>query len=165
MHVENVTLAKNCEVLDLGNSAFRTYLICNCLLVLKMLGLIALTVRHRMKHKVFISEEDTKMGVGGTVGSHPDVDRVRRAFANDLETIPAFMFVSLYYLFTSTPKWIVHLLYYLFVLARIGHSIVYAIKVVKQPARAVCFLISYFILIYLTLHTLFYAIFAKHGLK
>ncbi|XP_066244946.1 prostaglandin E synthase-like [Euwallacea similis] len=143
-------------VLSINNPQFATYLIVSSLLVLKMCGLILLTIFQRYKNKVFISEEDMKMRPGATTEAHPDVERVRRAFQNDLENIPAFLFMALVYLFIEVPDWVVHFLFYLFLIARTLHSIVYAIYVVPQPARAICFMLGLAINGYLSFHVLIY---------
>nr|AVT42177.1 microsomal glutathione S-transferase 3 [Lissorhoptrus oryzophilus] len=152
------------EVLSLTNHKFATYLVVSSLLILKMMALTILTIQQRFKHKVVISEEDAKAN-GGTVGNHPDVDRVRRAFQNDLENIPAFLIISLAYLFVNPPGWVVHILYYLFLLVRIGHTIVYAVYIVRQPARGICFFIGFLIIMYMSLHVLFYGLISGYGKK
>ncbi|ENN74663.1 prostaglandin E synthase [Dendroctonus ponderosae] len=163
--LSNIT-SKNGEVvgvLTINNPQFATYLIVASLLILKMYGLILLTIFHRQKNKVFISEEDTKMrGDGGSVGTHPDVERVRRAFQNDLENIPAFLFISLAYLFVGVANWAVHLLFYLFLIARTLHSLVYALYVIPQPARAICFCLGLLINCYLSFHVLVYGFFTGY---
>ncbi|XP_066140038.1 prostaglandin E synthase-like [Euwallacea fornicatus] len=143
-------------VLSINNPQFATYLIVSSLLILKMCGLTLLTIFQRYKNKVFISEEDMKMRPGATVETHPDVERVRRAFQNDLENIPAFLFIALAYLFIQVPDWVVHFLFYLFLIARTMHSIVYAIYVVPQPARAICFVLGLTVIGYLSFHVLIY---------
>ncbi|KAF7278540.1 hypothetical protein GWI33_008244 [Rhynchophorus ferrugineus] len=129
--------------------------------VLKMMSLILLTIFYRMKTKVCISEEDSTIN-GATVGSHPDVERVRRAFQNDLETIPAFMIMSFFYLWVPVPDWVVHVLYYLFLVSRTLHSFVYAVYVIRQPSRAICFLIAFLILIYISVHVAIYGFIAGY---
>ncbi|XP_030763126.1 microsomal glutathione S-transferase 1-like [Sitophilus oryzae] len=140
-------------VTSLENPKFVTYMIVCALLVLKMWWLTVLTVMKRMKHKVVMNEEDTKVD-GFTVGSHSDVERVQRAFQNDLENIPAFLFIALAYLWVSVPSWVVHFLYYLFFIARLGHSIVYAVVPIGPPTRCICFVIGFFIVTYMSLHVL-----------
>nr|AVT42179.1 microsomal glutathione S-transferase 4 [Lissorhoptrus oryzophilus] len=146
------------QILTLQNPQFATYLIVSALLILKMNALILLTIYHRMKNKVVISPEDAQFKEGTVVGSHPDVDRVRRAFQNDLENIPAFLVIGLLYLWVSSPDWAVHTLYYLFFLARLGHTLVYAVYVVPQPSRAICFFLGFLILEYMCCHVVVYAI-------
>lgn len=61
------------------------------------------------------------------------------------------------YLFVGVPDWAVHFLFYLFLLARTMHSIVYAVYVIPQPARAICFLLGFAVIGYLSFHVLIYA--------
>ncbi|XP_030753444.1 microsomal glutathione S-transferase 1-like [Sitophilus oryzae] len=146
----------NTVILSLENPTFSTYLIVSSLLVLKMMGLIVLTIYHRITKKIFISEEDTAMS-GGTVGSDQDIDRVKRALQNDLENIPAFLAISLAYLWVPVPDWAVHILYYAFLILRSLHSFVYAVYVIPQPTRALCFVLSFAILGYMCSHVFVYA--------
>ncbi|KAF7278541.1 hypothetical protein GWI33_008245 [Rhynchophorus ferrugineus] len=118
-----------------------------------MWWLTILTIIKRFKHKVVLNDEDAKTA-NATVGSHPAVERVRRAFQNDLENIPAFLFIGLVYLFVPAPNWLIHLLYYTYLLARIGHSIVYAVYILPQPSRGICFGLSFIIVLYMSLHVL-----------
>jgi len=148
-------------ILSINNNQFATYLIVTSLLILKMFGLTLLTIFHRQKNKVFISEEDANIR-GGTVESHPDVERVRRAYQNDLENIPAFMVISLAYLFIGVPDWVVHFLFYLFLIARTLHSFVYAVYVIPQPARGICFAIGSGIISYMSIHVLIYGFFTGY---
>ncbi|KAL1512653.1 hypothetical protein ABEB36_002212 [Hypothenemus hampei] len=145
-------------VLSIKNPQFATYLIVASLLLLKMSALTLLTIFHRQKNRVFSNEEDTKMR-GGTVGINDDVERVRRAFQNDLENIPTFLFIGLLYLFVQVPDWVVYFLFYLFLLARTAHSIVYAVYVIPQPARALSFLLGFFVILYMSIHVLIHGFF------
>ncbi|XP_050300074.1 prostaglandin E synthase-like [Anthonomus grandis grandis] len=156
-----VNLQAEFGVLSIKNPQFCTYLIVTSLLILKMCGLTLLTIFHRQKNKTFISEEDTKMR-GGTVESNPDVERVRRAFLNDLENIPAFLIIGLAYLFVGVPNWVVHMLFYLFLIARVCHSFVYAVYVIPQPARAICFVLGFAIIGYMSIHVLIYGFFTGY---
>ncbi|CAG9760287.1 unnamed protein product [Ceutorhynchus assimilis] len=149
------------SILSIENPQFSTYLIVASLLVLKMCFLTLLTIFQRQKNKVFISEEDTKV-FPGTVGANPDVERVRRAFQNDLENIPAFLFISFAYLFVGVPNWVVHFIFYLFLIARTLHSFVYAVYVIPQPARAICFIVGFFIIGYLSGHVLVYGVYSGY---
>ncbi|XP_060529966.1 microsomal glutathione S-transferase 1-like isoform X2 [Cylas formicarius] len=152
MQTNNGTSAN--DILSLDNPAFCTYVICCCLLILKMMGLVLLTIFHRQTNKVGISEEDARFGM--EVALHPNVERTRRAFLNDLENIPAFLFLSFAYLWTRPISTLVHVVYYAFLVARALHSFVYAVYVVPQPARAICFAIGFIINGYLAAHTAIY---------
>lgn len=69
-----------------------------------------------------------------------DVERVRRAHRNDLENCLPFMAIAFLYTFTNPDAFIAINLIRAAVLARIGHTLFYAIMPM-QPWRA----ISYFV--------------------
>jgi uncharacterized MAPEG superfamily protein len=56
----------------------------------------------------------------------PAVERSRRMQRNDLESIPAFLAAGLLLITAAPPYWIAVLLFGLFVLARLAHSLSYA---------------------------------------
>jgi len=66
------------------------------------------------------------------------VERVRRNHLNDLENIPAFLFLALLYVATQPSPWAALLHFRLFAGSRILHTLVYQLAV-PQPARALCF--------------------------
>lgn len=142
--------------LTLDDTKFATYMIVSSLLVLKTMCLIVLTIYHRIRKNIHISEEDIGLS-GGTVELDPEIERVRRSVQNDLENIPAFLVISFVYLWVPVPAWTVQVLYYTFLVFRVLHSIVYAIYVVPQPARGLCFAIPFAILFYMCCHVFVYA--------
>lgn len=81
---------------------------------------------------------------------------VSSAHRNDLENIlPAFLIGFLYVLIDPTPL-SACLLFKVGAIARIIHTIVYAVVVVPQPARALTWAIHYFITIYMGVSVFFY---------
>lgn len=74
-----------------------------------------------------------------------------RAHLNDLENIPIFIVICTVYLLTNPSLSLAANLIRIFTLARIAHTLVYAVVVVPQPARTVSFGIGYFITIYMAL--------------
>ncbi|XP_018563342.1 prostaglandin E synthase-like [Anoplophora glabripennis] len=144
------------DVISIENPAFCSYLICVCLLTLKMLGVTFLTILQRMKTKTFISSEDAAWK-GGEVNINENVERPRRAYQNDLETIPIFCIVSLGYLWTSPPLWLVNVLFLVYLVTRACHTFVYAIYVVRQPTRAILWAIGVVLLAYMSIHTALFA--------
>ncbi|KAJ3642964.1 hypothetical protein Zmor_025709 [Zophobas morio] len=141
------------EVLSLKNPSFCAYMVCSCILVIKMIAVALLTAYKRKVHKVYLSPEDVKTNTG-QIDTHDDVERVRRAHLNDLENIPLFWTTAFVFLFAKPPVWLACLMFFTFVIARIGHTIVYAVYVVRQPARAVCFLTGLVITLYMALHAM-----------
>nr|BAN20983.1 microsomal glutathione s-transferase [Riptortus pedestris] len=138
------------DLMSLDNAVFRAYLFYSAVLILKMLLMAPLTARWRYAKKIFISPEDTKLAKGGKSGiQDPDIERVRRAHLNDLENIPIFFVAAFGYLMTNPAPFIAIMLMRLFTLARIAHTIVYAVIVIPQPARAIAWFLGYFITIYM----------------
>ncbi|XP_054286255.1 microsomal glutathione S-transferase 1-like isoform X2 [Macrosteles quadrilineatus] len=110
-----------------------------CILMFKMLMMSLLTFYQRYRTKAFISPEDAAAFKGEVKTEDPDVERVRRAHLNDLENIPIFLVTGLLFVM-SDPDVVVALMFFrLYTLARFAHTFVYAIYVVRQPARAIAF--------------------------
>lgn len=84
----------------------------------------------------------------------PDIERVRRAHLNDLENIPAFIVAAWLFLITNPPAWLAINLFRAFTLGRILHTIVYAVFVVPQPARALSWGVGYGVTGYMLVHSL-----------
>ena len=70
-----------------------------------------------------------------------DVERVRRAHQNDIENIVPFLILGYLYIFTNPELSTALLLFRVFVVARILHTIVY-INTIPQPARKYTFLVG-----------------------
>jgi len=118
----------------------------SAILVLKMMGMSVLTGIQRFRKKAFISPEDAAAFKGEVKLEDPDVERVRRAHLNDLENIPIFLVTSLVFVLTD-PDVVVALMFFrLYTLARLVHTFVYAIYVVRQPTRAIAFGVGQLIL-------------------
>uniref|UniRef100_T1HCK9 Microsomal glutathione S-transferase 1 n=1 Tax=Rhodnius prolixus TaxID=13249 RepID=T1HCK9_RHOPR len=103
-----------------------------------------LTGRLRFSKGIFASPEDCVLRPKSrVVKDDPDIERVRRAHLNDLENIPIYFIASLAYLLTEPNAWLAINLMRAFTFARIAHSLVYAVVVVPQPARAIAWGIGY----------------------
>ena len=75
--------------------------------------------------------------------SDDDIERIRRAHMNDMENIYPFLVIGLLYAALSTQEdKHASLHFYIFTLFRFVHTFVY-VNAVKQPARAICFLINW----------------------
>nr|XP_034841145.1 microsomal glutathione S-transferase 1-like [Maniola hyperantus] len=129
----------------IADPAVQSYIIYSSVLALKVLGMSVLTGMVRHKKKVFANEEDAKATKGVVKFNDPDVERTRRAHLNDLENIPAFWVLGALYLTTGPATELATLLFRVFTAGRILHTIVYAVKPLPQPARAIAFGIPYFI--------------------
>lgn len=68
-----------------------------------------------------------------------------RVHLNDLENIPAFIFIALVYLFTNPISNVFSNLFRFFTISRYLHTVIYAVYVVPQPTRAILFWIGHLI--------------------
>ncbi|NP_001165930.1 microsomal gluathione S-transferase 1 [Nasonia vitripennis] len=108
-------------------------------LTLKLLAMSILTARMRFKKKVFANHEDAKMLPKARVAyDDEDVERVRRSHLNDLENILPWVAITYVYLGTNPSTFLAGLLIRGFVLARVGHTLSYAVYP-KQPFRGISF--------------------------
>lgn len=89
------------------------------------------------------------------ISNDPDIERVRRAHLNDLENIPIWYAVTLFWLTTGPSTWLAALLIKTFVIARFVHTLAYAIAP-QQPLRALSFFTGISITIYQAISTLTY---------
>ncbi|CAB3367988.1 Hypothetical predicted protein [Cloeon dipterum] len=108
------------------------------ILVFKIFGVTALTARARFATRKFPSIEDAK-ALNGSVGTDDKIERRRRAHLNDLENIPSFLCISFLYLLTEPEPEVAKTLFWTYTGARVIHTLVYAVKPVPQPARALSF--------------------------
>ncbi|KPJ13604.1 Microsomal glutathione S-transferase 1 [Papilio machaon] len=132
-------------MVSLSDPAVQSYILYSAILALKVLVMAFLTSRIRFAKKVFANEEDAKPSKRKVILDDPDVERVRRAHLNDLESIPAFWILGALYLTTSPEAAWAALLFRVYTVSRIIHTIVYAVKPLPQPARFIAFLIPMFI--------------------
>ncbi|KZC04398.1 Microsomal glutathione S-transferase 1 [Dufourea novaeangliae] len=135
---------------------FKIYGFWGSVLALKLVGMIPLIARYRFSKKIFVNPDDCDWIKGGKVlYNDPDIERVRRSHLNDLENIPIWYIVTLLWLTTEPSVWLASTLMKTFVLARIAHTLFYAV-VLKQPHRLVSFFVGLFITIYQAISTLSY---------
>jgi len=131
------------ELFSLSNPVFVSYAFYGVIVLLKMLALALLTSIKRFGHGVFANPEDAKvMGVQTKVAD--SVERVRRNHLNDLENIPAFLFLGLLYVAIqpnpATALW--H--FRVFAGSRILHTFVYQLAI-PQPSRALSYTVGFFV--------------------
>ncbi|KAJ8970303.1 hypothetical protein NQ317_019340 [Molorchus minor] len=156
--------------LSVENPLFRVYLFYSSVLVLKMLFMSAITGMTRVKIRYdampqleplrsvimsFANPEDA-VRLKGKVKTDEEVERKRRAHLNDLENIPIFLIVSAAYILTEPSVVFATLLFRAFTIARIVHTLVYAIVVVPQPARGISFGVGLVITAYMAIVSLLY---------
>merc|ERR1719318_1647696 len=77
-----------------------------------------------------------------------DIDRVRRAHANDLENIPLFCIMGFLYVLTDPYAWTAKMVFLGFTAVRIGHTVSYLNAL--QPHRALCWWTGMIINIYMS---------------
>ncbi|RZC37778.1 microsomal glutathione S-transferase 1, partial [Asbolus verrucosus] len=143
--MQNTTNSMSSEaILTLKNPIFCVYLICSCLLVIKMMIVSLLTIYKRLVHKAYLSPEDADFNKG-QVAVHTAVERIRRAHLNDLENIPIFWTAGFAYLWTKPNIILAFTMYFGFTIVRIFHTIIYTILVVPQPSRAILFFSGFLI--------------------
>ncbi|OAD57597.1 Microsomal glutathione S-transferase 1 [Eufriesea mexicana] len=138
----------------LNPELFRIFAFWGSVLALKLVFMAPLTARYRFKKLIFANNEDTAHMKGAKViYNDPDVERIRRAHLNDLENILIWYIVTFLWLTTEPSVWLASLLIRSFVIARIGHTLVYAI-VPKQPHRAIAFFVGFGLTAYQAISTL-----------
>uniref|UniRef100_A0A182QK51 Microsomal glutathione S-transferase 1 n=1 Tax=Anopheles farauti TaxID=69004 RepID=A0A182QK51_9DIPT len=142
---------------NINDEVFRTYIFWAAVLVVKMLAMSMLTGRQRFRKKVFANQEDIKPSKKGTSAQpkfdDPDVERVRRAHRNDLENILPYFTIGLLYLLTNPEPFIAINLFRVVAIARILHTLVYAVVVIPQPARGLSWGVAYAATAYMAVKT------------
>ncbi|XP_008468130.1 prostaglandin E synthase-like [Diaphorina citri] len=145
------------SIMDLSNPVFRAYLFYMSILIVKVLFSSLLTARQRFRKRVFISPEDTVLARGAKcIKDDPDVERTRRAHANDLENIPFFFTAAFAYMCTSPGPWLAQTLFLVYAVSRIVYTVVYAVVVMPQPTRAIVWSVGYIINIYMAVQAALY---------
>lgn len=99
--------------------------------------------------KAVASSEDSPKGI---VKRSEDVERVRRVHRNDLENIPPFLFIAFIYLHTDPSTFIAVNLIRLAAIARLFHTIFYAIHPM-QPVRTFSFMLCFAVTAYMAIST------------
>ena len=121
------------STLSMENPVFVVYAVAAALMILKIMGQGWMTVVLMSRADAgLVSPEDLRRTVANKnprpeqLDPHPDVERSRRMHRNDLENIPAFLACGLLFVTTEPPFWLALLLFALFVLARLAHTLAYA---------------------------------------
>ncbi|KAF4530680.1 hypothetical protein B566_EDAN004919 [Ephemera danica] len=133
------------DLLSRDNPIFAIYAFYAAVLVVKMFATALYTSLHRVKKGVFINPEDAvTFGSKGMklINNDQDVERIRRAHLNDLENIPAFLFIALLYILTDPSTFLAMNLIRAFAAARVLHTLVYAVKPMPQPSRALFYFVG-----------------------
>lgn len=111
-----------------------------------------------LRFQAFENPEDAPKGT--EIGEKNEkVERIRRCHLNDLENALPFLIVALMYVLSNPNAMLAMMLFRIAVIARIAHTIVYAVYPVRQPARAICYFITYAIMAFMAI----YCIVVFHG--
>lgn len=73
-----------------------------------------------------------------------------RAHRNDLENILPYLLIALAYIATGPNAKVARMLFRFAALGRLVHTAVYAFRPVPQPARALAFLLTFIITVYMS---------------
>lgn len=144
--------------MDLSTPIVQSYILYSAILAVKLLAVGTLTTLTRMARGIVANPEDTKTLKAKVKFDDPAVERTRRAHLNDLENIPAFWILGALYLTTSPLAAWALLLFRVYTVSRIIHTIVYAVIPLPQPARAIAYVIPYAIKLYMGANVILYYI-------
>ncbi|SPP78749.1 blast:Microsomal glutathione S-transferase 1 [Drosophila guanche] len=142
----------------LDNPIFCCYVFWSTVLVAKMLLMSTLTAVQRFRYKIFPNEEDLFFKNTEVQFNDPHVERVRRAHRNDMENILPYFIMALIYIGTNPDATVACNLFRVASVARLVHTLVYAVYPVPQPARVIAFasmqLITFYMAAVVALRTL-----------
>ncbi|XP_032593808.1 microsomal glutathione S-transferase 1 isoform X1 [Drosophila grimshawi] len=147
------------ELISMNNAVFRCYMGWSAILVLKMFAMSLITGIWRFITLTFANQEDLMSPKLKVKFDDPNVERVRRAHRNDLENILPFFIVGLLYTLTNPSAFLAINLFRAVGIARIAHTLVYAVVVVPQPARALAFFVALLATVYMALQVVLAAAF------
>ncbi|EDX01733.1 microsomal glutathione S-transferase 1 isoform X2 [Drosophila yakuba] len=146
------------DMFTLENPVFCCYLFWSTVLVVKMLLMSLLTAVQRFRYKIFPNQEDLFFKNLEVQFDDPHVERVRRAHRNDMENILPYFLMSLIYISTNPNADVACILFRVASVARIIHTLVYAVYPVPQPSRILAFatmlLITFYMAAVVALRTL-----------
>lgn len=121
----------------LATPALQAYAVCAALLVLKMWLTGNATGLLRVLRGVYITPEDYAFTGKPDTGKDETIERLRRAHQNDLENVLPFLAVGAVYAATGPSATLAGWLFAIFTVARIVHTVVYAMGL--QPWRTIAF--------------------------
>ncbi len=129
----------------------KIYALCTVILFYKMWGTGLYQALSRVKAKKFTNEEDAKSFGGELTDKEiPQIEKAYKAYRNDFENIPPFLFMGIcYVLLGCWPKG-AFIYFPLFTVARIGHTVFYIKS--NQPLRSLCYGIGLMATIAVSVH-------------
>ncbi|XP_046968684.1 uncharacterized protein LOC124536233 [Vanessa cardui] len=146
------------SVIPISNPIVQSYILYSAILALKLISLSALTGLTRMTRGIYANPEDAKILRGKVKFDDPTVERIRRAHLDDLENIPAFWILGALYVTTGPATAWATLLFRVYTVSRIIHTIVYAVVPLPQPARSIAYIIPNVIMWYMGIQVVLYYI-------
>ncbi|XP_013117190.1 microsomal glutathione S-transferase 1 [Stomoxys calcitrans] len=146
------------DLLTFDNAVFKAYTFWSGVLLLKLLAMSVLTALHRFKTRTFANPEDCMSKKDKVTYDNPYVERVRRAHLNDLENILPFFVTGFFYVLTNPSAFLAINLFRLVAAARILHTLVYAVFIIPQPARALSFFAAYLATAYMAFQVVIFAL-------
>ncbi|XP_076040962.1 microsomal glutathione S-transferase 1-like [Oratosquilla oratoria] len=141
-------------LLTIENPIFKQYVFFATVLAVKMSLMSFLTARHRLGKKIFNNTEDAALHKKEVAFNDPDVERVRRAHRNDMENIPVFWLLGLFFVMTEPSSMAASTCFRAFTIARIQHTIMYLHE--KQPHRGIAFIIGVLVNAYMAFAVLYH---------
>nr|XP_026485171.1 microsomal glutathione S-transferase 1-like [Vanessa tameamea] len=144
--------------ISLTSPFVQSYIVYSSILAVKLLSVGMLTGLFRLTRGIFINPEDVQVLGGKIKFDDPVIERSRRAHLNDLENIPAFWILGALYLTTGPAAAWATLLFRVYTVSRIIHTLVYTVVPLPQPTRAIVFIIGYLIMWYMGIQVVFYYI-------
>ncbi|XP_061395202.1 microsomal glutathione S-transferase 1-like [Musca vetustissima] len=146
------------DLLTFDNAVFKAYIFWSAVLVVKMMFMSLLTAMQRFRTKTFANPEDCMSKKDKVTYDNPYVERVRRAHLNDMENIFPFFAAGFFYVMTNPSAFLAINLFRAVAIARIVHTLVYAVVVVPQPARAISFFVAFLATVYMAVQVIIYAL-------
>jgi len=135
------------------HGALSVYAVCVVALFLKMLAISCYQGYYRLRYKAFTNGEDAAfLGRLANVDELPQVSRAGRAWANDLENIPAFFALAGLAIALNAAAVVIIWLSVVFTVARVAHTVCYLSGL--QPWRTVSFVVGLVCLLGLALTVL-----------
>jgi glutathione S-transferase len=152
------------DALGFGNPVFVTYVIAATVLILKAVSMSWLTVVRMMRENGgFRAPEDLRKTPFNPnpnplqTAPNERVERVRRIQLNDLESLPYFLVAGLLYVLTAPSLRVAQWQLYGYVVSRLLHFMAY-FTAQTHEVRATFWSVGSFILIYMTVHVLIFAL-------
>ena len=122
-------------------TALHWYSLCVVALFLKMFGLSVYQGFHRIGTRTFVNPDDAAVFNKLPAAEElPQVQRVAKAWLNDLENIPIFIGLGTAYVLTGASPGAATWLFSTFTIARILHTLMYLLGL--QPWRTITYAVG-----------------------